>query len=147
MFLGEGWTEESKWDVEKGRVKMHRDSFNKAYDMLFPGVRERNEGRPNHADIDALKTRLETAMAPIIAHRDTVVAHWDEEPITATFNDLEAALKFHEEMLGALYFVCDLGSYVFELGGVAASINRTAKDLAQLIVWDRPARGVEGADD
>jgi Acetyltransferase (GNAT) domain len=111
-------------------------NFDKQYDKLFPGVRERNEGCPNHSDFDQIAEKLRKIFDPIKNHRDTVVAHWDKKGEPATISELKIALDHLEYLLGAFYLVSKLGTYIFELGGIAARVEQTAVDLAELILGE-----------
>ena len=117
-----------------------KQNFDKVYDRLFPGVKLRAEGRPNHADFDLLSKELVKVFAPIKTHRDTVVAHWDEKQEPATVEDLKKAMEHIEVLLRDLYYVSKLGSLTFELGGVAASVTRTSGELADLILGEHRTR-------
>ncbi|MBI2606465.1 MAG: GNAT family N-acetyltransferase [Deltaproteobacteria bacterium] len=126
--------------------KEHYDHFDKVYDRLFPGVKVRNEGRPNHSDFDTIIQNLRNTFKPIRAHRDTVVAHWDKEQEPATIADLKNAVQHIELLLKDLFFTSKLGSLGFELGGVAASVSRTSKELAELIMGSHRVRKAKVED-
>ncbi len=74
--------------------------FDETYDRLLPGVKERDEGRPNHADFNRVAQNLRDMFAPIKAHRDTVVAHWDEKQSPATVVELKKARR--EEVMSII---------------------------------------------
>jgi N-acetylglutamate synthase-like GNAT family acetyltransferase len=120
--------------------------FDETYDRLFPGVRERKEGRPNHSDFDLISNELRNVFLPIKAHRDTVVAHWDEKMQPATVHDLKKAAEFIEYLLGALQSISRHAVPNFELGGIAAHIGRTATDLAEVILGDYRVRAANPND-
>lgn len=120
--------------------------FDVAYDRVFPGVKERGQGRPNHADFDRLSQQLRDTLKPICDHRDTVVAHWDEKQEPATIPELKAAMDHVEGLLKDLFYLSKLGTYIFELGGMAASVKRTSKDLAALILGEHRTRLASASD-
>jgi predicted N-acetyltransferase YhbS len=127
-------------DPDGGRLlaqtltREHEAHFDQEYDRVFPGVKARSEGRPRHADFDLLAQTLREVFKPIRAHRDTVVAHWDAKGEPATVADLKKAMDHVEGLLKDLYFLSKLSSVSFELGGIAASVTRTSKDLLELIL-------------
>lgn len=108
--------------------------FNEVYDRVFPRLKLCSAGRPNHADFDHLAERLREAFKPIRAHRDTVVAHWDEKQEPATVIDLKNAILHIEQLLKDIFYLSKLSSVSFELGGVTADVERTAKKLIELIL-------------
>lgn len=113
-----------------------QQKFLERYDARFPGVSARSAGAPNHKDIDAVVDKLRKVLEPIKRHRDKVVAHWDDQAEPATVTDLEHALAHIEALLGDLFLFSQLGSYVFELGGIAADVKGTAIDLCELILGE-----------
>ena len=108
--------------------------FDGVYDRVFPGVKARCHGRPNHADFDRLADRLREVFAPIRTHRDTVVAHWDAKQVPATVSELKDAFDHVEQLLKDLFYISRLILYEFELGGNAARVDKTARDMAELIL-------------
>jgi hypothetical protein len=114
--------------------------FDEKYDQVFPGVRARGKGQPNHSDFDLLSDALRNALKPICDHRDTVVAHWDDNQKPATLRDLKTAMSHIEELLKNLYYISKLGNYSFELGGFAANIKQSTKELAILILGEYRTR-------
>lgn len=127
-------------------TRMHQQHFDQVYDRVFPDVRARGNGRPRHEDFDRLAEQLRTALAKIKAHRDTVVAHWDEQQEEATVVDLKAAIEHIENLLKDLFYISKLSSVSFELGGVAADVKRTAKELAELILGSHRPRLAKPTD-
>jgi predicted N-acetyltransferase YhbS len=120
--------------------------FLERYDARFPGVSARNSGAPNHADVDAVVETLREVLVPINRHRDKVVAHWDDQAVPATVKDLEKALAHIESLLSDLFLFSQLGTYVFELGGAAADVERTTTDLCELILGEFRVRKAADAD-
>lgn len=105
----------------------------------FPRVLERGDGKTNHSDVDDLRKRLRAAVQPIKEHRDTVVAHWDDDPRPATWEQLDVAVATVEETLKDLYFACTFGNLEWKIG-YSADPDIVAAQLADIMLrWPHQA--------
>lgn len=128
--------------------KMAKDYLEEIYKELFPLMKFENRARPNHNDFVFMRMKLEEFLRPVKSHRDTVVAHKDDKPKAATFQEVGELLNYIEKFLANLYMLHSHSSYMMDFGGMAADINQTAEELSELILLnsyqrEMKAKGLE----
>jgi hypothetical protein len=119
---------------EIGYKKYAKSYLENIYSELFPLMKFEKRTRPNQNDFLFMRMKLEEVLKPVKAHRDTVVAHKDDRPKAATFENVQELLDYVEKFLANLYMLHSHSSYEMDFGGMAADISQTAEDFAELIL-------------
>lgn len=118
-------------------TNQRREGYKKLWDKLFPSASSAEKGIPSTVDLDALIEKIRTVGQRISDHRDTVAAHPDDpNPKPATWNDVDKAMAFLQELieeLGLAFFDTVLG---MEPGYEGGDPSHIAESLKGLIYFD-----------